>query len=210
MCIAICSHYVQNYYSLKEIVPLERVGEAGPPLELNSRYATGSHSIIVAAVEDGGSIPAPADCEVRSLIKFLNAQSIAPIEIHCQLWQQSFPADFSLLVAHNCQGEPVVQKIVRQVGAKATDTRTQSKAYGVSIDNCDPSFVTPQEISVCSASAFSEWQRGRDECQTVVPIPGGRLLRHKDTEVGPTQAQIQTGGQGARAPPVRSYGNYKI
>ena len=27
-------------------------------------------------------IPAPADCEVRSLIKFLNAQSIAPIEIH--------------------------------------------------------------------------------------------------------------------------------
>ena len=27
-------------------------------------------------------IPAPADCEVRSVIKFLNAQSIAPIEIH--------------------------------------------------------------------------------------------------------------------------------
>ena len=33
-----CSHYVQN--SLKEIVPLEQVGEAGPPLEPNSRYAT--------------------------------------------------------------------------------------------------------------------------------------------------------------------------
>ena len=31
-------------------------------------------------------IPAPADCEVRSVIKFLNAQSIAPIEI-CQLCQ---------------------------------------------------------------------------------------------------------------------------
>ena len=27
-------------------------------------------------------IPAPADCEVRSVIKFLNVQSIAPIEIH--------------------------------------------------------------------------------------------------------------------------------
>ena len=27
-------------------------------------------------------IPAPADCEVQSVIKFLNAQSIAPIEIH--------------------------------------------------------------------------------------------------------------------------------
>ena len=32
-------------------------------------------------------IPAPTDCEVRSVIKFLNAQSIVPIEIHCQLCQ---------------------------------------------------------------------------------------------------------------------------
>ena len=29
--LKLCSHYVQNYYSLKEIVPLEQVGEAGPP-----------------------------------------------------------------------------------------------------------------------------------------------------------------------------------
>ena len=27
-------------------------------------------------------IPAPTDCEVRSVIKFLNAQNIVPIEIH--------------------------------------------------------------------------------------------------------------------------------
>ena len=32
-------------------------------------------------------IPAPTDCEVLSVIKFLNAQSIAPIEIHRQLCQ---------------------------------------------------------------------------------------------------------------------------
>ena len=32
-------------------------------------------------------IPAPADCEVRSMIKLLNAVSIAPIEIHRQLCQ---------------------------------------------------------------------------------------------------------------------------
>ena len=37
-----CSHYVQNYYSLKEIVTLEQVGEPGLPLEPNSRYATGT------------------------------------------------------------------------------------------------------------------------------------------------------------------------
>ena len=30
-------------------------------------------------------IPAPADCEVRSIIKCLNAQSIEPVEIHRQL-----------------------------------------------------------------------------------------------------------------------------
>ena len=32
-------------------------------------------------------IPALADCEVRSMIKFLTAQSITPIEIHRQLYQ---------------------------------------------------------------------------------------------------------------------------
>ena len=32
-------------------------------------------------------IPAPADCKVRSVIKFSNTQSIAGIEIHCQLCQ---------------------------------------------------------------------------------------------------------------------------
>ena len=42
------------------------------------------------------------------------------------------------------------------------------------------SFLTPQEIPVWSASAFSEWQKGRDECHTVVPIPGGWLLRNGD------------------------------
>ena len=32
-------------------------------------------------------IPVPADCKVRSVIKFLNTQSTAPIEIHRQLCQ---------------------------------------------------------------------------------------------------------------------------
>ena len=51
-------------------------------------------------------IPAPANCEVRSMIKFLNAQSIVPSEIHRQLCQLSFPADFPLLVAQNCHAAP--------------------------------------------------------------------------------------------------------
>ncbi|KAJ4446661.1 hypothetical protein ANN_13358 [Periplaneta americana] len=40
-------------------------------------------------------IPAPAECEVRSVIKFLNAQGIAPIEIDrklCQVYGQALGA----------------------------------------------------------------------------------------------------------------------
>ncbi|GFU69756.1 uncharacterized protein TNCV_1221441 [Trichonephila clavipes] len=36
-------------------------------------------------------IPSPATCEVRLVIKFLNVQSIAPIEIHRQLCQAYGP-----------------------------------------------------------------------------------------------------------------------
>ena len=44
-----------------------------------------------------------------------------------------FSSHFPLLVAQNCHGAPV-QKIVCQVGTKASDTRTQSKAHEVRID----------------------------------------------------------------------------
>ena len=41
--------------------------------------------------------------------------------------QQLFPADFLLLVAQNCYGVPVVQKILRKVGAKAIDIEYKAK-----------------------------------------------------------------------------------
>jgi hypothetical protein len=63
-------------------------------------------------------IPAPADCEVRSVIKFLNAQSIA-------FTITELSSHFPLLVARNWHGAPVVKEIVSPVGAEATDTRTQ-------------------------------------------------------------------------------------
>ena len=40
---------------------------------------------------------------------------------------------FPLLVPQNCHGA-AVQKIVRHVAAKTTDTRTQSKTHGVSVN----------------------------------------------------------------------------
>jgi hypothetical protein len=49
-------------------------------------------------------IPAPADCEVRSVIKFLHAQGIAPIEIHRQLCQVYGPKVMSKkMVRHWCR-----------------------------------------------------------------------------------------------------------
>ena len=60
------------------------------------------------------------------------------------------PGLFPLLVAQNCHGAPVVQKILLFVGIKATDTRTQSKAHGVSIDisaACLKKFLSGQRQS---------------------------------------------------------------
>ena len=74
----------------------------------------------MSSVEDGGSYSIFRRLRSAFAIKFLNSQSIAPIEIHRQLCHQSFLAYFPLLVAKNCHGAPVVPKIVRQVGAKAT------------------------------------------------------------------------------------------
>jgi hypothetical protein len=126
--------------------------------------------------------------------KVLNAQSIAPFEIHRQLcrvygpnvmskqmvrrWCRQFLAGrqsvhdekssgrlvrerimenrrftitelsshFPLLVSRNCHGAPVVQEIVRQVGAEATDTRTQNKAHGVSM------FIPKPRIVIISSN----------------------------------------------------------
>ena len=49
-------------------------------------------------------------------------------------------------------------------------------------------FLTTQKIPI--QSAFSEQQRGRDERHSVVPIPGSRIIRHKDTKVGPMVWQM--------------------
>ena len=51
---------------------------------VSSRVAT-VKSLLLLKME--AFIPAPADCDVRSVIKFLNAQSIVTIEIHRQLCQ---------------------------------------------------------------------------------------------------------------------------
>ena len=57
---------------------------------LDARTSGTSRVLTVASLQRlkmEALIPVPADCEVRSVIKFLNVQRTAPIEIHRQLCQ---------------------------------------------------------------------------------------------------------------------------
>ena len=84
-----------------------------------------------------------------------------------------FPAPCSTTVTEHL----LFRKLCARWMQKQLTPKHKAKHIGVNIDNCGPSFLKSQEIPVWSASAYSEWQRGRDECHTVIPIPGGRLRR---------------------------------
>ena len=85
--------------------------------------------------------------------------------------QQSFPEDFTLPVAQNCHGVPVVQKIMCQVG----DNRTQNKVRGVSIHFCSGSTsfytgssqVIKRRLHTLSQNPAlaSQWNSPQDEIQ---------------------------------------------
>ena len=103
-------------------------------------------------------ILAPADCEVRFVINFLNAQSITSMKIYCQLCQQSFPCRFP---------DPCYKKLSRITcrlenaapgGAKATDTRPQSKGFRVVVV-VDLGFTTLLTSQVISVAFYSEREK---------------------------------------------------
>ena len=125
-------------------------------------------------------IPVPADCEMRSIIKFLNAQSISPIEIRRQLCQVY--GHTRLYGQHiSCRSSAGRYLFVIH---PMTGPRTQRF----------PSSLTPHEIPV--RSEFPEWQRGGDECQTVVPIPGSWLVCHRIQTLVPRYDKCLNSGDG--------------
>ena len=117
--------------------------------------------------------------------KVLKEQSIAPIKMHRQLCQQSFLAYFPLLAAQNCHGTCFSENCASGGCQSKWYHNTKQSAWSQHWQ-CGQSTLTPQEIPVRSASEFSEWQRGGVEGHTMVPIPGGRLLRQRYTKVCPT------------------------
>ena len=121
-------------------------------------------------------ISAPADCEVQSVIKFLNAQSIAPIKIHHQLCQ---------VYGHTWlkQSTHLLLVVGWEVFNHHTPYRPRPHTQWF------PSFLTPQEIPVWSASGFSERKRGRDEYHSG-SNPKWQTSMIQDTKVGPMIWQI--------------------
>ena len=120
-------------------------------------------------------IPEPADCEVLSVIKFLNAQNPTSIENH----------------RHLCQVYGHIRLVGQHISFRSSAGRcliiilpwTGSHAKWFTF------FLTPQEIPVRSTSAFSKSQRGGNECH------GGSNPRRQtstthDTKVGPTVWQM--------------------
>ena len=117
-------------------------------------------------------ISAPADCEVRFAIKFFNALSKALVEIHlqlCQVYGHMARRSTHLLLEFGGRCLIIIHPVTRT-------SRPVSSIFSYTSRNSCP-------VSV----VFSEWQTGWDECHTVITIPGGRHLRHRDTKFGPRQ-----------------------
>ena len=136
------------------------------------------HSRIVAAVDDT-LIPAPADCEVRSMIKFLNAQIIASIEIHRQLFQVYGHTRFD----------------GQHISCRSLAGRCLVIHHIARISHLVISIFSYTSINSCpSASAFSEWQA--EMSVTVVPIPGSIVLRHRIQKLLPWNDKcLNSGGE---------------
>ncbi|PRD31680.1 UNVERIFIED_CONTAM: hypothetical protein NCL1_22895 [Trichonephila clavipes] len=73
-------------------------------------------------------IPSPAACEVPSVIKFLNAQGIAPIEIHRQLYQVYGP---------NIMSKQMGRHWCRQFSEGRQSVHDEERSGGPSLINVD-------------------------------------------------------------------------
>lgn len=82
-------------------------------------------------------IPSPAACEVRSVIKFLNAQSIAPIDIHRQLCQVYGP---------NIMSKQMVRRWCRQFSEGRQSVHDEERIGRPSLVNDDLLELVRQRI----------------------------------------------------------------
>ncbi|XP_023228114.1 putative uncharacterized protein FLJ37770 [Centruroides sculpturatus] len=72
------------------------------------------------------TIADPADCEVHSVIRFLNAKNVKPVEIHRQLVE---------IYGENVMSDGMVRKWVRQFNAERTDVHDEAWSGWPSVVN---------------------------------------------------------------------------
>ncbi|GBM94897.1 hypothetical protein AVEN_89818-1 [Araneus ventricosus] len=72
------------------------------------------------------TIANPADCEVRSVIRFLNAKNVKPAEIHRQLVE---------IYGENVMADGMVRKWVRQFNDGRTNVHDEARSWRPSVVN---------------------------------------------------------------------------
>ncbi|XP_023213404.1 putative uncharacterized protein FLJ37770 [Centruroides sculpturatus] len=72
------------------------------------------------------TIADPTDCEVHSVIQFLNAKNVKPVEIHRQLVES---------YGENVMSDGMVRKWVRQFNAGCTDVHDEARSGQPSVVN---------------------------------------------------------------------------
>ena len=131
-------------------------------------YTNGTSRVLIVAslrpLKMEALILAPTDCEVRSVIKFLNLQRITPIEIHRHQCQQSFCA-ISRSLLHKIVTEHLFRKLCARWVPKQLTPEHKEKSMESALTIVVPVFLHLKEF--LSSQCFSEWQWRGDECCTV-------------------------------------------
>ena len=118
-------------------------------------------------------IPAPADCEVRSVLKFLNAQSIAPIGIHRQLCQANDHTRWTHLLQE--LGWEVFNHHPRY---KPTPRASRNSCpVSVSVFRMTERWGWVSHSTMVSIPGYKSWSRG----MTNVPILKANMLKNSST-----------------------------
>ena len=118
---------------------------------------SGTSRVLTVASLQRLNMEAPADYEVRSVIKFLNAQRITPIEIHRQLWQVYGPNVMSKqMVRRWCDNLQQVDNMCMMRNAVGGHPSLRTTLWSLCGNVYGEWSPTPQEIPVRSASDFPE------------------------------------------------------
>ena len=130
-------------------------------------------------------IPAPADREVRSMIKFVKLQKF---QRSIQNKRRGMLSAGVVLLHDNARSHKARRSthLLLEFSWEVCNHPPYSPDLAPSDFHL---FLRLKKFLSCQRQRFQN-VRGGDECHTVVPIPGGRLRRHRDTKVGPKVWQM--------------------